>query len=60
MEANELNVEYGYRYQSAAVAPDGTPEAPAIDDIRLYQPGTRPAVCCRMRGSTTKAAIAAR
>jgi 2,4-dichlorophenol 6-monooxygenase len=23
MEANELNVEYGYRYQSAAVIPDG-------------------------------------
>ena len=42
MEANELNVEYGYRYQSAAVVPDGTPEAPAIDDIRLYEPGTRP------------------
>jgi 2,4-dichlorophenol 6-monooxygenase len=42
MEANELNVEYGYRYQSAAVVPDGTPEAPAIDDIRLYEPSTRP------------------
>lgn len=42
MEANELNVEYGYRYQSAAVVPDGTPEAPAIDDVRVYEPGTRP------------------
>ncbi len=42
MEANELNVEYGYRYQSAAVVPDGTSDAPAIDDIRLYEPGTRP------------------
>jgi 2,4-dichlorophenol 6-monooxygenase len=42
MEANELNVEYGYRYQSAAVVPDGSPEPQPIDDIRLYEPSTRP------------------
>jgi 2,4-dichlorophenol 6-monooxygenase len=42
MEANELNVEYGYRYQSAAVVPDGSREPQPIDDIRLYEPSTRP------------------
>jgi len=42
MEANELNVEYGYRYQSAAIVPDGSDEPQAIDDIRLYEPSTRP------------------
>ena len=42
MEGNELNVEYGYRYDSAAVVPDGTPEPQPIDPIRLYQPDTRP------------------
>jgi 2,4-dichlorophenol 6-monooxygenase len=42
MEANELNVEYGYRYRSAAVIPDGSPEPEPIDDIRLYEPSTRP------------------
>ena len=42
MESNELNVEYGYRYDSAAIVPDGTPEAQPIDPIRLYEPGTRP------------------
>lgn len=42
MESNELNVEYGYRYQSAAIVADGSPEPVAIDDIRLYEPSTRP------------------
>jgi 2,4-dichlorophenol 6-monooxygenase len=42
MEANELNIEYGYRYRSAAIVPDGSAEPEAIDDIRLYEPGTRP------------------
>jgi 2,4-dichlorophenol 6-monooxygenase len=42
MEANELNVEYGYRYRSAAVVPDGSPEPEPVDDIRLYEPSTRP------------------
>jgi len=42
MEANELNVEYGYRYRSAAIIPDGSPEPEPIDDVRLYEPSTRP------------------
>lgn len=42
MEANELNVEYGYRYDSEAMVPDGTPETPTVDDIRVYEPSTRP------------------
>ncbi|MBW0000404.1 MAG: FAD-dependent monooxygenase [Verrucomicrobia bacterium] len=41
-ETDELNVEYGYRYCSAAVIPDGSPEPEPIDDIRLYEPSTRP------------------
>jgi 2,4-dichlorophenol 6-monooxygenase len=42
MEFNELNVELGYRYDSAAVVPDGTPEPAEVDAIRVYQPSTRP------------------
>jgi 2,4-dichlorophenol 6-monooxygenase len=42
MEFSELNVEYGYSYESAAVVPDGTAPPDAIDDIRVYQPSTRP------------------
>ena len=42
MEFGELNVEYGYSYESAAVVPDGTPTPDPIDDIRVYQPSTRP------------------
>jgi 2,4-dichlorophenol 6-monooxygenase len=42
MEFSELNVEYGYSYESAAVVPDGTDQPPPIDDIRVYQPSTRP------------------
>lgn len=42
MESNELNVEYGYRYDSAAIVPDGSPEPQPIDPVRLYEPGTRP------------------
>jgi 2,4-dichlorophenol 6-monooxygenase len=42
MEFGELNVEYGYSYESAAVVPDGTPPIAPIDDIRVYQPSTRP------------------
>jgi 2,4-dichlorophenol 6-monooxygenase len=41
MEFSELNVEYGYCYQSSAVVPDGS-TAPAPADIRVYQPSTRP------------------
>jgi 2,4-dichlorophenol 6-monooxygenase len=42
MEFSELNVEYGYRYQSAAVVPDGSAAPAPADDIRVYQPSTRP------------------
>jgi 2,4-dichlorophenol 6-monooxygenase len=42
MEFDELSVEYGYAYDSAAVVPDGTPEPSPLDEIRLYEPSTRP------------------
>jgi 2,4-dichlorophenol 6-monooxygenase len=42
MEFSELNVEFGYGYQSAAVVPDGSAVPAPVDDIRLYQPSTRP------------------
>ena len=42
IELSELNVEYGYCYQSAAVVPDGSTEPAPVDDIRVYQPSTRP------------------
>ena len=42
MEFSELNVEYGYGYQSAAVVPDGSAAPAQLDDIRVYQPSTRP------------------
>ena len=42
MEFSELNVEYGYRYQSAAVVPDGSAAPAPADEIRVYQPSTRP------------------
>jgi 2,4-dichlorophenol 6-monooxygenase len=42
MESNELNVEYGYRYDSAAIVADGSPEPRPIDPVRIYEPGTRP------------------
>jgi 2,4-dichlorophenol 6-monooxygenase len=42
MEFNELNVEFGYAYESAAVVPDGSPAPDPVDDIRVYEPSTRP------------------
>ncbi len=42
MEFSELNVEFGYAYDSAAVVPDGTSPPEPIDDIRIYEPSTRP------------------
>ena len=42
MEFSELNVEFGYAYESAAVVPDGTAPPEPIDDIRVYEPSTRP------------------
>ncbi len=42
MEFSELNVEYGYTYESAAVVPDGSPPPAQVDEIRVYEPSTRP------------------
>jgi 2,4-dichlorophenol 6-monooxygenase len=42
MEFGEHNVEYGYTYDSAAIVADGTPLRPNPDDVRVYQPSTRP------------------
>jgi len=42
MEFNELNVELGYAYESAAIVPDGSPEPDPVDEIRVYEPSTRP------------------
>jgi 2,4-dichlorophenol 6-monooxygenase len=42
MEFREHLVEYGQPYDSAAIAGDGTPVPPPLDDVRLYVPGTRP------------------
>jgi 2,4-dichlorophenol 6-monooxygenase len=42
MEFSELNVEYGYCFQSTAVVPDGSAAPAPADDIRVYQPSTRP------------------
>jgi 2,4-dichlorophenol 6-monooxygenase len=42
MEFNELNVEFGYAYESAAVVPDGTPAPDPVEEIRVYEPSTRP------------------
>ena len=42
MEFSELNVEYGYAYDSTAVVPDGTPAPSPVDDIRVYEQSTRP------------------
>jgi 2,4-dichlorophenol 6-monooxygenase len=42
MEFLEHNVELGYRYESAAVIPDGTPEPASPDAVRVYAPSTRP------------------
>jgi 2,4-dichlorophenol 6-monooxygenase len=42
MEFSELNVEFGYAYQSAAVVPDGSAGPAPIDEVRVYQPSTRP------------------
>ena len=42
MEFGELNVEFGYRYESAAVVPDGSAAPMPADEIRVYQRSTRP------------------
>lgn len=42
MEFNELNVEYGFTYDSPAVVADGSPPPDPVDPIRVYQPSARP------------------
>jgi 2,4-dichlorophenol 6-monooxygenase len=42
MEFKEHNVEYGFRFRSGAVIPDGSAEPASADDIRVYEPDTRP------------------
>jgi 2,4-dichlorophenol 6-monooxygenase len=42
MEFREHQVEYGQTYRSAAIVDDGTPAPAALDDVRLYEPSTRP------------------
>jgi 2,4-dichlorophenol 6-monooxygenase len=42
MEFSELNVEYGFHYESAAVVSDRSQALPPIDQIRIYEPSTRP------------------
>jgi 2,4-dichlorophenol 6-monooxygenase len=42
MEFHEQVVEYGYRYESSAVVPDGTAPPAALDEVRAYVPSTRP------------------
>jgi 2,4-dichlorophenol 6-monooxygenase len=42
MEFSELNVELGYAYESAAVVGDSSPALEPVDEIRVYEPSTRP------------------
>jgi 2,4-dichlorophenol 6-monooxygenase len=42
MEFCEHNVEYGYTYDSAAVVDDGSAPPEQIEEIRVYEPSTRP------------------
>jgi len=42
MEFGELNVEYGYAYRSDAVVEDGSEPPVSADDVRIYEPSTRP------------------
>ncbi len=42
MEFCELNVEFGYRYDSAAIVDEQSPPPPSADPIRIYEPSTRP------------------
>lgn len=42
MEFRHHNVEFGYRYDSAGVIPDGSPAYEPLDPVRLYEPSTKP------------------
>jgi FAD binding domain len=60
MEANELNVEYGYRYSSTAVVPDGPPEPKRSTMCASTSRARARAARCRTPGSTTSRASAGR
>ena len=42
VEYRQHNVDFGYTYDSAAVIGDGSPAPVPLDEVRLYQPSTRP------------------
>jgi 2,4-dichlorophenol 6-monooxygenase len=42
MEFREHQIEFGQPYASSAVIDDGSAAAEALDDVRVYAPGTRP------------------
>ncbi|MGW3244445.1 FAD-dependent monooxygenase [Streptomyces sp. NPDC001070] len=42
LEFRQHNTDFGYTYDSPAIVSDGTPAPAPLDDIRLYQPSTRP------------------
>ena len=42
IEFNAHNLEIGYRYESSAIVPDGSPAPQPIDDDLVYEPSTRP------------------
>jgi 2,4-dichlorophenol 6-monooxygenase len=42
LEFRQHNTGFGYTYDSAAVVSDGSPAPVSPDEIRLYQPSTRP------------------
>ncbi|MGW4333420.1 FAD-dependent monooxygenase [Rhodococcus koreensis] len=42
IEFHHHNTEFGYRYDSTAVVPDGSPAYVPLDEVRLYEPSTQP------------------
>jgi 2,4-dichlorophenol 6-monooxygenase len=42
MEFHHHNVEFGYRYESSAIVPDGSADYVPLDAVRLYEPSTKP------------------
>lgn len=42
IEFRHHNLELGYTYDSAAVVDDGSPSKAGLDEVRLYEPSTKP------------------
>ncbi|MFE6508750.1 FAD-dependent monooxygenase [Nocardioides sp. NPDC057767] len=42
IEFHHHNTEFGYRYDSTAVVPDGSADYVPLDAVRLYEPSTKP------------------